>query len=229
MADWFTRIAAQRLAPTQPLRPALLPALAPRRPGLAIATFDVEPGDEAAFEARDARRTDPLAVSPPVSLPNAQRATLADASASATSAAKSAPIAAQAGFKEPGAITARNDVSRIEPNARPARPSSSLPDASTTDRRIAIEDERPRTSAAVSATATPTLARCASPLATDRAAALRPADLVASTARAPVVHVHIERLEVRAPATPARPAPALRSRAKSADTLADYLRAGARR
>jgi hypothetical protein len=64
----------------------------------------------------------------------------------------------------------------------------------------------------------------AAPLSPARVQALSPQPAQA-TAAPPVVHVHIDRIEVRAPAAaPARPAPARPARTAAQHSLADYLR-----
>ena len=70
------------------------------------------------------------------------------------------------------------------------------------------------------------------PLSPARAQALSPRPLPATSAASapPVVHVHIDRIDVRAPAAaPARPAPARPARTAAPHTLADYLRGGVHR
>jgi hypothetical protein len=63
------------------------------------------------------------------------------------------------------------------------------------------------------------------PLSPARVQALQPAHAPAATPAPPVVHVHIDRIEVRAaPAAPARPAPARPARTAAQRSLADYLR-----
>jgi len=70
------------------------------------------------------------------------------------------------------------------------------------------------------------LAPATSPLSSQRASMLGAFTARAQPAVAPVVHLHIDRIEVRAPVAPPKAAPARPARALPSVSLTDYLRKG---
>jgi hypothetical protein len=233
--DLFNRIATQQREQTPALKPVLPPRFAPR--ALGEAPWRGDTLEEAAMPAS----SEPRAVAGDA---NAGPGTLPARERHAHHAAGQhreahAPTAAQppqrAGAAVPLPATPHPVADATQPGqvgftprmpmAQPRPTVAGAPDAATAAPPAApLSPARARTAPAAPLQRMPS---GAAPLSPARVQALspQPAQAAAAAPAPPVVHVHIDRIEVRAPAAaPARPAPARPARTAAQHSLADYLR-----
>ncbi len=246
--DIFTRLATQQLATTPLLRPALRPYFASRQ-GYAQAA-DSEPGPHEgtsglALQDSQSRQTTEGAV----------QNTRTTAAAHLTSSTMDALMSDEGSARS----DRRSTSPRLAPDSMPeqlplaparqpldhtrhtgSRDRIALPGAQAPER---VPHTPPIAEGRASATASPLLAAVASrargapqagvesPLSAHRVQVLTHAPRPQAEAQAPpVVHLHIDRIEVRAPAAAARPmSPRVPQHREPETSLADYLRRGSRR
>ncbi len=235
--DLFSRIAVQRLGQAPALRPALAPHYAPRvGVGDAASAATLEVSEDLAATARPAaaatgRPMREAMTTAPRALPGAQheptRPAPHEVSAATRPAAASAPARSESRWRDTATRPADNAASRAGAALHAA--AAPLPPARHDAARLFAARESSIT------TNTPDVNAAAPRRGPDHSAQapLRPPleasrlDLLrapSATTRAPVVHVHIDRIEVRAPAVPPKTPPATRARPAPSNTLADYLR-----
>lgn len=233
--DLFSRIAAQRLGQAPALRPALAPYYAARVvTGDATSVAPLELGEEFARTARPAAPEQPWrdqTTTTPQTAPVTQHETSRLAPTELLAATRSAAASARARSEPPR----RDDAARPTDNAA-SRAGTALNAAAAPLPSARHDAARPFAARASSTTTHspgviglppqrgpdhPAQAPMQPPLEASRLGLLR---APATTVMAPVVHVHIDRIEVRAPAAPAKNTPATRARPAPSTTLADYLR-----
>lgn len=238
--DLFTRIATQRLGQARTLRAALAPHYAPR--GLPLADAG-EPADARwPGEVQDETAADHTAPAHPASTRTAEPAARTAPAAAGAAAPGRAPMA-----PTPHAAAAPRSASGSRLRAAPAAPdgASAWPAAPVHAAPMAppLAGTGPAAPAAIGASAAvppvhpaagvrarprPPWADPApspdAPLAPDRAARLAAPAPPARADAGPVVHLHIDRIDVRTQA-PSQAAPAPRvARPAPARSLDDYLR-----
>ena len=239
--DVFTRMVTQQRDAAAPLlQPALPPHFARARIGAPMAGWlDIE-GQDAASPAAPKSRTQPTSTARGVAAHAADRSDPATPFAGAHTALPPRP---QHPTAAPGDRSPAWPVAPQAPAVGVSR--DRAPVASLRNAANAPSDGRPPGRRVERPDATPPL-RHAVDAGTRGAPHLRPASppfewpapplsnawphaATALQAAPPVVHLHIERIEVRAPVAPPRPAPARATQRPAPETtLADYLR-GSRR
>lgn len=250
--DLFTRLATQLLAQQGGHRPALraaLPATYAARSGPAESGVGLEAEDfpirpptalpastRAAADARQAAGSDAAAAV--AGLPAQAREPQAPHPLRDAVTSQGRAAAAQPTMARPSAAPRERPALQPLPTYRSserrdgAAPSASLPRSPITVDLASAVSHPPAAYPAPSATErlqqgrTAPLARATPPLSPQRAKLLAPYPAQVQPAAAPVVHLHIDRIEVRAPATPPKTVPARVPRPAPAVSLSDYLRKG---
>lgn len=238
--DLFTRIATQRLGQARTLRAALAPHYAPRGLPLADAGEPADarwPGDvqdetvadhTAPAQPASARTDEPAAGTAPAATDPAapSHAPMAHSPHAATvprsasgSRLRAAPAAPDGAHAWPAAPVRAAPAAPPLASTGPASPAAMGAIAAVPPVHPAADMRARRQPPWTDAAASPD-----APLAPDRAAMLAAPTPSARAGAGPVVHVHIDRIDVRAP-VPSQAAPAPRvARPAPARSLADYLR-----
>jgi hypothetical protein len=222
--DLFGRIAAQRLGQARSLRPALAPHFAPDEAPLAAARGG-RPGEVNDERIAEASAAQGVSNGTPVT---ARRSAFENVPGTSTARAPMTPVhkhadtfASGVGLGVEGPLQAASED--MPPRVAPAPAGEPRPPTSAGMRNPATHALPLRTLHHVAPLAAPT-----APLAPERAAMLGAPAQPPRVDAAPVVHVHIDHIDVGAPAATAAPAPRA-ARPAPARSLADYLREGARR
>lgn len=239
--DFFGRIVAQRQGHVTALRPALAPHFAPRSLPLGDADAAAWPGEVQAevgapgFPAsRGATTSQPGAAARPAGTGVEAAAARGPGLSSPQGAAASLPV--PAATSQPGSLPPRRlgawppgsvdrPAAQVPVLAEVGRAGPAAADLSAAAPRVRAASGGSAWPAQVPARAAPT----GLPLAPARAAMLAAPSAPARADAAPVVHVHIDRIDVRAPAAAPAPAAPHAARPAPARSLGDYLRQGGRR